>query len=122
MALDDLDRLFSGYREISPSPVFLARVMDSVRREAEAVPPLPFPWRWALPGLVGAAIAVFSFFGVTVQLIGGGSADSQVMLSMPSGLIGILDVAKADGAGWVAIGIIVSFVSASVARRIVNYF
>ena len=122
MEPDDVDRLFSDYREITPSPVFLGRVMDSVRREAEALPPLSFPWKWALPGLVGAAIAVFSFVGMTVQLIARGAADTQVALTMPSGLIGILEAAKADGAVWVATGIIVSFVSASVATRIVKHF
>jgi hypothetical protein len=122
MTLDDVDRLFSDYREITPSPMFLGRVMDSVRREAQALPPLAFPWKWALPGLVGAAIAAFLFVGVTVQLIAKGAADGQVTLSMPSGLIGILDAARAGGAGWVATGIIVSFVSASVATRIVKHF
>jgi len=30
---------------------FLASVMDRVREEAAAPPPIPFPWKRALPGM-----------------------------------------------------------------------
>ena len=32
--------------------------MDAVRREAAAPPPIPFPWKRALPGLVVAGLAL----------------------------------------------------------------
>ena len=49
---DEMDRILSGEDEILPSSGFTVSVMDAVRREAAAPPPIPFPWKRALPGLV----------------------------------------------------------------------
>ena len=57
MSYDDLDRILSE-EEIIPSSGFTAVVMDAVRREASAPPPIPFPWKRALPGLAIAALAL----------------------------------------------------------------
>ncbi len=40
---DEIDRMFSDEAGIEPSPGFAARVMDAVRHEASAPPPIPFP-------------------------------------------------------------------------------
>ena len=53
----DLDRILSE-DEILPSSGFTASVMDAVRREATALPPIPFPWKRALPGLVAAGLTL----------------------------------------------------------------
>ena len=39
-----------------PSARFTARVMSAVRREAATPPPLPFPWRRLVLGLVACAL------------------------------------------------------------------
>jgi hypothetical protein len=57
---DDMNRILSREDEILPSSGFAASVMDAVRREAAAPPPIPFPWKRALPGLVVAALALAS--------------------------------------------------------------
>jgi len=51
---DDFDRVMSE-EEILPSSGFAASVMEAVRREAAAPPPIPFPWKRGLPGAVFAA-------------------------------------------------------------------
>jgi hypothetical protein len=51
---DDLDRILSRQEDIVPSSGFVSNVMDAVRREASAPPPIPFPWKWAIPGLRSA--------------------------------------------------------------------
>ncbi len=51
---NEFDRIMSE-EEILPSSGFAASVMDAVRREAAAPPPIPFPWKRALPGAVFAA-------------------------------------------------------------------
>lgn len=55
--LDDagIDRALRAERSLEPSPQFAARVMRSVRDEADATQALPFPWvRFGLgPGLAG---------------------------------------------------------------------
>jgi FtsH-binding integral membrane protein len=52
MTRDELDRILSAEDQIVPSYGFAASVMDAVRREAATPPPIPFPWKHALPGLV----------------------------------------------------------------------
>ena len=54
---DEFDRIMSE-EEILPSSGFAASVMEAVRREASAPPPIPFPWKRALPGAVFAAAAL----------------------------------------------------------------
>lgn len=57
MKNDDLDRILSQ-EEIQPSSGFTASVMEAVRREVAAPPPIPFPWRRALPGVVAAVVTL----------------------------------------------------------------
>lgn len=47
-----LARVLGRTDEIAPSSGFAGSVMDAVRREAAAPEPIPFPWKWTLPGLV----------------------------------------------------------------------
>ena len=43
--MDEIDRILSSEAPSEPSPDLALRVMDEVRRSAEAPPPLAFPWR-----------------------------------------------------------------------------
>jgi hypothetical protein len=52
--MDELDRLLADQQELIPSPRFAAAVMEAVRRERPAPPPLAFPWRPLLAGSLGA--------------------------------------------------------------------
>ena len=63
---DEINRILSREDEILPSSGFAVSVMDAVRREAAAPPPIPFPWKRALPGLVvgGIALALVLVAGV----------------------------------------------------------
>jgi hypothetical protein len=54
---DDLDRILSRDGEIVPSSGFASSVMNAVRQEASAPPAIPFPWKWALPGVILAVVA-----------------------------------------------------------------
>jgi hypothetical protein len=54
----EINRALSGEPEIVPSSGFAESVMDAVRSEAAAPPPIPFPWRRALPGLIAWAMAI----------------------------------------------------------------
>jgi hypothetical protein len=64
---DDLDRILS--EEILPSSGFVSSVMEAVRREAMTPPPIPFPWKRALPGLVVAILALLSVFVLGAVLL-----------------------------------------------------
>jgi hypothetical protein len=58
MTNEDLDRILSREEEILPSAGFGALVMESVRSQATAPPPIPFPWKRALPGLAAVGLAL----------------------------------------------------------------
>src|SRR5271157_3295625 len=77
----EIDPILSGQDELLPSAGFVASVMDAVRREAAAPPPIPFPWKRALAGLALAAVALalLVFVGVfAVTQHGGASTTPQV--------------------------------------------
>jgi len=68
MKRDDINRILSAEDEITPSPAFLASVMDAVAREAATLPPLAFPWARMLPAILAviAALVVAVVHGVVV--------------------------------------------------------
>ena len=69
MKQDELDRALANLSNedaILPSSGFAASVMDAVRREALAPPPLPFPWKRALPCF---AACVFGVVALVVMSI-----------------------------------------------------
>jgi hypothetical protein len=47
-----IDRILATEEALIPSSGFLASVMERVQEEAAAPPPIPFPWRRAIPGMV----------------------------------------------------------------------
>lgn len=55
MTRDKMDQILAAEEELAPSSGFLASVMERVREEATAPPPIPFPWKRALPGMLGTA-------------------------------------------------------------------
>ena len=66
MTHDDIDRILSREEELLPSSGFAASVMDAVQRESALPPPIPFPWKRALPGLLVAALALLAVAAVFV--------------------------------------------------------
>jgi len=124
---DEIDRILSREDEILPSSGFALSVMDAVRREAAAPPPIPFPWKRALPGLVvGAFVLALVFVAVVaaiVQLIGAPAA-AHLSMSLPSlltpifgaGLQGNLEIA----AGWTVLALLVAFVSVKLSMRLAS--
>ena len=56
--MDELDRILSTERQITPSPGFAHAVMRAVRDEAEAPPAIPFPWRRMMPLIAAAAVLI----------------------------------------------------------------
>jgi len=113
MTRDDLDRILSAEDRIVPSSGFAASVMDAVRREAATPPPIPFPWKQALPGLVVGIVAlagllVLGFVLLTAET----AAPAPAAFSLPQ-LISAARVAalKVDGTGWLAIALLLTLAS-----------
>jgi hypothetical protein len=58
----ELDQILSEERDVVPSTKFTKSVMDAVRLEAAAPPPLAFPWIRALPGFAAGIFASMWIF------------------------------------------------------------
>ena len=84
---NDMDRVLSREDEILPSSGFAVSVMDTVWREAAAPPPIPFPWKRALPGLVAGGVALALVLVVVVaavvQLVKAPTVPQFSMSSLP---------------------------------------
>ena len=109
---DYLDRIFSGEEDIVPSSGFVTTVMDAVRREATAPPPIPFPWKRALPGLAACACALPLLLGVGFAQLGVGPAPRQ------GRLLTIIEAARSAGADWIVLALLVAIVSVALSTRL----
>ncbi len=117
---DDLDRILSTEQEIIPSSGFVASVMDAVRHDAAAPPPIPFPWMRALPGLCAAGLALVSVVIAGRALFIQGTATQPLSASLLSAFALILEVWKIVGANWIALALALSFVSVKLSMRFVS--
>jgi hypothetical protein len=104
----DLDRILARGSEIVPSSGFTARVMGVVRRDA-VTPPIPFPWKRAIPGLAAAVLIVVCF---AVFFTAPGPA---VSYSLPR-LSSIFDSMRFLGAGWIALALLASAAAVKFAK------
>src|ERR1035441_5112521 len=52
MDLSRIDRILASEEPLIPSSGFLGSVMESVRDEAAAPPPIAFPWKRAVPAVL----------------------------------------------------------------------
>jgi hypothetical protein len=110
---DDIDRVLSSDDSIVPSSGFAASVMEAVRRDAETPPPIPFPWKRALPGLIYCLGALVTLLIMGLSRPGGGP-------ELSNRLARILEVAKDAGLGWIVVALVVSLVSVVVSMRVVG--
>ena len=105
---EDVDLMLSRDDNIVPSSGFTASVMEAVSREATVPPPIPFPWKWALPGL-GWCLAV------TILLLTMRPAPSANPPSAPP----VLDLPNAVRAAyWLVATFVVTLASVALSIRI----
>jgi hypothetical protein len=106
---EDIDLMLIREGNIVPSSGFAVSVMDAVTREATAPPPIPFPWKRALPGLGWCLAVNIAFF-----VMGRASNSRQAhATSAAPGLSTVL-----GGAGWIAATLLVSLVSVGLSMRL----
>jgi len=117
MRNEDLDRILSTEQEIIPSSGFLAGVMDAVRRDAAVLPPIPFPWKRALPGLCATGIAMVSVLIAGSALLIQGGTNQRLLAKLPTAFASILEVWNALDASWIALALVLSFVSVRLSMR-----
>ncbi len=122
---DEMNRILSREDEIFPSSGFAVSVMDAVRREAAAPPPIPFPWKRALPGLVagGFVLALVLVAGVVaIAQLGKSPTTPQFSLALPSLLPPIFRLQRNLGSAtiWTALALVASFVSVKLSMRLAS--
>jgi hypothetical protein len=114
---DDLDRILNR-EEILPSSGFVDSVMDAVRREAATPPPIPFPWKRALPGLFVAVLVL-----VSVLVSGAARLTSPVPTPRLPGtpafaLPSLLNAARFVGVDWIVLVLLLTLTSVVFSMRL----
>lgn len=120
---EEIDHMLSHEDEILPSSGFAASVMDVVRREAAAPPPIPFPWKRALPGLaVGGLVLVFALVaGVAAMVqLAMTSTIHQVSASSTFTLTPIFQGGLGAAASWTVLALVIAFVSVKLSMRLAS--
>ena len=110
-----IDEILATEEELVPSSGFVSAVMERVREEAAAPPPIPFPWKRAVPGMIVAA-GVLGWGAVeAVRYIG--PALGEMRLAQPRVAVAASMARPLEQAGWVVAALAVSLVSWMLARR-----
>ena len=120
---DELDRILSRPDDIQPSSV-AASVMDAVRAEAAAPPPIPFPWTRALPVLLVAALALLAVaiagIAAIVQISRQPAAPELAASWWSSALAPYTSGAVGTDLAWTAAALLAAFVSVRVSMRLAS--
>ncbi len=115
MTDDYFDQVLRREDDIMPSSDFASSVMEAVRREAAAPPPLPFPWKWAVPGLAAATAALFGFTVLAVSEFSRNAGGSATRVAPE--LARLFDQATALGMGGILFALFLSYVSVRFSMR-----
>jgi hypothetical protein len=116
MTNERIDEILATEQELAPTSGFLSSVMERVREEAAAPPPITFPWKRFVPGMLvvacvmgWAAVELVRFVGPRLH---------EVKLAPPQ--IGPAMIQPLEQAGWVVSALAVSLVSWMISRRAVR--
>jgi hypothetical protein len=109
-----IDRILAAEEELVPSSGFAASVMERVQEEAAAPPPIPFPWKRAVPGVILAA-GVFGW-GAVELFREGIHALRGLTLTAPH--LSAALVLPIEQAGWVALALGSSLLCWLLSRRL----
>ncbi len=121
----EIDRIlaiqFSAHDEILPSSGFTASVMDAVRGEASVTAPIPFPWRWALPGIAVAALVLCTVMAMGVSAIlqiSRGTLSARAETISPAPLWPAWQGMSGSPVTWTVLSLMIALVSVMVSIRV----
>jgi hypothetical protein len=120
MELNSVDRILASEEPLIPSSGFLESVMERVREEAAAPPPISFPWKRAIPA-VALTASIFGWAAFELIRLGLPAARSLAAVGSASLAMPHLSAAAAqpfEPAGWVALALGTSLLSWLLARRL----
>jgi hypothetical protein len=109
-----IDRILAADDQLVPSSGFLATVMERVREETAAPPPIPFPWKRTIPGLVFVTCVLGWIIFKLIQQ--GLPIVSTLPLTIPH--LSAAAERPLEQAGWVALALGASLLSWLLSRRL----
>jgi hypothetical protein len=114
-----IGQILATEEELIPSSGFVASVMERVQEEAAAPPPIPFPWKQAIPAILLAS-GIFTWG--TIELLRLGAAERGLpalrALALGSMHLTASAVHSLEEAAWVALALGTSLLSCLLARRL----
>jgi hypothetical protein len=107
IAQTGIDRFLATEEALIPSSGFIASVMERVHEEAIAPPPIPFPWRRAVPGMI-MVIGVLGWGGFEFVHL---AVPAVRELPFNAQLLSAALVRPLEQAGWIAVALTASLLS-----------
>lgn len=118
---DDLDRMLSSDGDIVPSSGFANSVMDAVRREAAAPPPIPFPWKRVLPGVILCVIALMSAIVLGFNQLVAAVSVPPLPAAFQAWIEAAMRSPLIAESGWIAMAVLLSWVSVKFSMQFVSW-
>ena len=115
---EELDRILSKDLDIAPSSGFVHFVMDALRNDAAAPPPIPFPWKGALPGIAACGGALVWLFIQAFRLPARDAVDSSFLANLVAHAAPWWNVLEMSGVGWVLLAGLVTLLSVRLSLRL----
>jgi hypothetical protein len=115
----ELDDILLRERNVVPSTKFTKSVMDAVRFEAATLPPIPFPWLRALPGL---AAGIFASMWIVIEGFQLYEPPQRATALLPASwierLTRVIAGTESSGAGWILLALAVTAVCVELTWRV----
>jgi hypothetical protein len=115
--------LSAGQDQILPSSGFADAVMTAVRAEAAAPAPIPFPWKRAVPGIVGVTAAFVLLVAMMVaflrRLPASAAGRSGPATNWTLDLSPLLHHTAGIDVAWMALALAIPLVCLIVLRRLI---
>jgi hypothetical protein len=109
-----IDRILASEEELIPSSGFTTSVMERIEQDSAVPPPILFPWKRAIPGIL-LSVGVFGWGGFEFVRLGV-PALSSITVALPH--LTAASMRPIESAGWVAMALGVSLVSWLLSRRL----
>ena len=118
----EFDRVFSKDGDLVPSSGFASSVIDSIRNEASAPPPIPFPWKRALPGFAAGVLALATLLVAVLRHpetvpTGPGMIDRFLASVTPA-----VSAAQMYGGGWILGSLLLSYLCVKLGVKLAMHF
>jgi hypothetical protein len=103
--------LLSESDALLPSSGFTDSVMAAVREEAMAPPPIPFPWKRALPGMAAVVLAVCGFLAGLISALSHSQASSHMSIQSFNLLPSLIHQTSATDTGYLLLALVITALS-----------